>query len=199
MSRLAQEILSAAREKPEGGLLSPKEFLHLGTRAAIDKAFSRLAQEGQLLRVSRGSYVAPCHGRFGSRPPSTEAVVQAIEAGSGETVVANGAAEANALGLTTQGPIREIFLTSGRSRSIRLGSRLVEFKHTSHWQLLLGKSPAGQIIRALAWLGPEAAPEAIRRLHNRIPESQWQALCGVRAALPGWMAKVVSSRRRLEK
>ena len=37
MSHLAENILSAARAMPEGGLLSPKEFLHLGSRAAIDK------------------------------------------------------------------------------------------------------------------------------------------------------------------
>jgi len=82
MSHLAENILSAARAMPEGGLLSPKEFLHLGSRAAIDKTLSRLAQEGKLLRVSRGAYVAPHQGRFGSRPPSTESVVQAIEASS---------------------------------------------------------------------------------------------------------------------
>ena len=55
MSHLAENILSAARAMPEGGLLSPKELLHLGSRAAIDKTLSRLAQEGKLLRVSRGA------------------------------------------------------------------------------------------------------------------------------------------------
>ena len=116
MSHLAENILSAARTMPEGGLLSSKEFLHLGSRAAVDKTFSGLAQEGQLMRVSRGVYAAPYQGRFGARPPSTESVMLAIEASGGETVVANGAAEANALGLTTQVPTREVFFTSGRSR-----------------------------------------------------------------------------------
>lgn len=110
MSHLAENILSATRTMPEGGLLSPKEFLHMGSRAAVDKTSSRLAQEGQLMRVSRGVYAAPYQGRFGSRPPpSTESVMQAIEASGSETVVANGAAEANALVLTKQVPTREVF------------------------------------------------------------------------------------------
>lgn len=192
MSRLAESILSAARALPEGGLLSPKEFLHLGSRAAIDKTLSRLAQEGRLLRVSRGAYVAPREGRLGTRPPSTESVVQALETSCGETVVANGAAEANALGLTTQVPTREVFLTSGASRILHLGSRRVEFKHGNRWQLLLGKRPAGRVIRALSWLGPEAAPAALKQLRAQLPETEWEAMRGVRAALPGWMAKVVS-------
>ena len=191
MSHLAENILSAAGAMPEGGLLSPKEFLHLGSRAAIDKTLSRLTQKGKLIRVSRGSYVAPHTGRFGDRPPSTESVVQAIETSCGETVVANGAAEANALGLTTQVPIREVFLTSGASRTLHLGSRRVEIKRGTHKQLLFGKRPAGKAIRALLWLGPEAAPAAMKQLRTKLPESEWEALRGARATLPGWMAKMV--------
>ncbi|WP_231886720.1 DUF6088 family protein [Methylomonas methanica] len=84
------------------GCCPPKSFYILGSRAAVDKTLSRLAKEGKLMRVSRGVYVAPQQGRFGTRPPSIEAVVLAIETSSGETVVANGAAYANALGLSTQ-------------------------------------------------------------------------------------------------
>ena len=192
MSHLAENILSAARAMPEGGLLSPKEFLHLGSRAAVDKTLSRLAQEGQLMRVSRGAYVAPCQGRFGARPPSTESVVQAIEASGGETVVANGAAEANALGLTTQVPTREVFITSGPSRKLQLGNRCVELKHGNRWQLLLGKRPAGMAIRALYWLGPEAAPAALKQLRIKLSEPEWEAVRSARAMLPSWLAKAVS-------
>lgn len=192
MSHLAAKILSAARTMAEGGLLSPKEFLHLGSRAAVDKTLSRLAQEGQLMRVSRGTYVAPCQGRFGARPPSTASVVQAIETSGGETVVAAGAAEANALGLTTQVPTREVFFTSGPSRKLQLGNRCVELKHGNRWQLLLGKRPAGRAIRALYWLGPEAAPAALKQLRTKLSAPEWEAVRSVRALLPSWMAKVVS-------
>ena len=54
MSQLAQSILSAAHSLPEGGLLSPKEFLHLGSRAAVDQTLTRLVREGMLLRVGAG-------------------------------------------------------------------------------------------------------------------------------------------------
>lgn len=192
MSHLAENILSAAHTMPEGSLLSPKEFLHLGSRAAVDKTLSRLAQEGELMRVSRGAYVAPYLGRFGARPPSTASVVQAMEECGGETVVANGAAEANALGLTTQVPMREVFFTSGPSRKLQLGNRCIELKHGNRWQLLLGKRPAGMAIRALYWPGPEAAPAAIKLLRTKLPESEWAAMRGARAMLPSWMAKVVS-------
>lgn len=193
MSSLAQAILSAALALPEGGLLSPKEFLHLGSRAAVDQTLSRLTREGQLLRVGRGTYARPVQSRFGTRPPSTQTVVQAIEAVSGELVVANGAAEANALGLTTQVPTREVFLTSGPSRKLRLGNRSVELKHASRWQLVLGKRPAGMAIRALSWLGPEQTSTALQTLRSKLSAEEWAALRAARATLPSWMARAVSA------
>ena len=53
MASLPESILLHAQSLPEGGVLSPKEFLHLGTRAAVDQALSRLTKEGRLLRVAR--------------------------------------------------------------------------------------------------------------------------------------------------
>ena len=192
MSQLTQSILSQAQSLPEGGLLSPKEFLHLGSRAAIDQTLSRLAREGKLLRVGRGAYSLPIQGRFGVRPPSTETVIEAIESTSGEILVASGAAEANALGLTTQVPTREVYLTSGPSRRLKLGNKEIELKHGNRWQMLLGKRPAGKAIRALIWLGPEQAPKVLQVLRSKLPGQEWEAMRQARAGLPSWMAKAIS-------
>ncbi|HLT91541.1 MAG TPA: DUF6088 family protein [Woeseiaceae bacterium] len=197
MSQLTDAILSTARAQPEGGLISPKEFLHLGSRAAVDQALARLAREGKLLRVARGAYTRPVASRFGSRPPATEAVVEAIASTRGEVVVPNGAAEANALGLTAQVPTREIFLTSGPTRKLRLGNRTVELRHGKRWQLALGTRLAGRAIRALSWLGPGQASSALRTLRTRLPPEEWAALQAARPALPGWMARAVSEMNAL--
>lgn len=196
MSHLTESIVSAVHALPEGGMVSPKQFLHLASRAAVDQALARLAREGKLLRIGRGSYAVSLEGRFGPRPPSTEAIIAAVEAGSGEIIVASGAAEANALGLTTQMPIREVFLTSGPSRVLHLGKRAVELKHGSRWKLVLGKRPAGMAIRALAWLGPDRASSAVGALQRQLPDEEWQAILAVRSALPSWMARMVSEDNR---
>ena len=47
MPSTPEQIMDYAASLPEGGLLHPKALLHLGSRAAIDQALSRLAkQEG---------------------------------------------------------------------------------------------------------------------------------------------------------
>ena len=154
MSHLAETILSAAQALPEGGLLSAKEFLHLASRAAVDQTLSRLTERGQLIRAGRGVYLRPVQTRFGQRSPSIEQAVEALAQQRGEVIVPNGAAAANALGLTTQVPVRSVYLTSGRSRTLTMGKQSVELRHAPNWQLSLAGKTAGQAVRALAWDAP---------------------------------------------
>ena len=191
MNTLPETILKEALSLPEGGVLSPKEFLHLASRSAIDQAFSRLARMGKLLRVARGIYSVPVSSRFGQRAPASEKLVKALAEQSGEIVVPHGANAANALGLTQQVPIREVYLTSGKTRKLQLGRSEVLVKHAPRWMLTLGARPAGAAIRALAWVGQTHAETSLASLHRTLPHSEWQALLQARATLPDWMAQAI--------
>jgi hypothetical protein len=192
MSAVAKKILSHSAELPEGAVLSAKLLLQFGERAAVDQALSRLHRQGLLYRVARGTYVRPVEGKFGTRPPAPEKVVEAMAIATGETVASNGAAAANALGLTTQVPARAVYVTAGASRVLHLGKQSVEFRHAPHWQLAMASRPAGAAIRALAWLGEAQAPRALEQLRLTLPHPEWRALSEVRRTLPIWMAKAVS-------
>src|SRR5690349_6623274 len=126
MQKLTAKILEHAARLPEGTPISAKGLLSLGSRVALDQALSRLVRRGELLRACRGIYVLPVETRFGIRPPSVERVAKAVAASKGEIIASHGAAAANALGLTTQVPVRMIYLTSGRSRQVKLGRQTVE-------------------------------------------------------------------------
>lgn len=191
MNTLPETILMHALALPEGGVVSPKEFLHLGSRAAVDQAFSRLAKEEKLLRVARGTYVAPMSSRFGTRAPAPEKVVEALAAQNGEVVAPHGATAANALGLTQQVPVRELYLTSGRTRKLKLGRSEVMVKHVPRWMLALGTGQAGAAVRALAWLGPEHASRSLATLHLTLTPTEWKTLTSNRAVLPSWMARAI--------
>ena len=188
---LPESIVRHAKSLPEGGVLSPKEFLHLGSRAAVDQAFSRLTKEGKLLRIARGSYATLVSSRFGTRAPAPEKVVESLAARSGETVAPHGAAAANALGLTQQVPIREAYVTSGRTRRLTLGRSEVTIKHAPRWMLSLGTGPAGAAVRALAWMGEPHVRESLATLRRTLPEAEWRTLTTYRAALPSWMARAI--------
>ena len=144
------------------------------------------------MRVGRGLYVRPIEGRFGIRPPEASKVIRALVEQRGESIVPHGAASANELGLTTQVPVREVYLTSGPTRKLKLGKQIVELRHAPAWQLALPGRPAGGVIRALAWMGPENASSAIEAVRSQLTELERNAIVELRRLLPTWMAQQVS-------
>ena len=192
MERLTALILEEARQRPEGALISAKALLHLGNRAAVDQTLSRLVTRGALLRVGRGLYVLPIKGKFGVRAPSTRALLEQIGEQTGETIVSSGAVAASRLGLTTQVPTQEVYLTSGRSREMRLGKRVVTLRHAKAWELSLAKRVAGEAIRALGALGPLKIQNALVKLRQTLPPEEFRALTLAAGQVPTWMAEHLS-------
>ena len=193
MPSLPSQIMSHAAESPESTLLCPSALLHLGSRAAVDQALSRLARKGGLMRVCQGIYVLPIQTRFGPRPPALAKVLASLSGLWGETIVPCGGMAANALGLTTQVPVRSVYLTSGANRHLKLGELAVELRHAPRWQLTAPHRPAGEAVRALAWLGPEAVEDNLRVLECRLSAEDMRELAASRAVMPAWMAQPVSA------
>jgi hypothetical protein len=191
MERLPEQIMQYASALPEGTPLAAKSLLHLGSRAAVDQALSRLAERNHLIRASRGVYLRPVQTRFGQRSPSVEQAVEALGRQRGEVIVPSGAAAANALGLTTQVPVRTVYLTSGRSRTLSMGKQSVELRHAPKWQLSLAGKIAGEAVRALAWLGPEEAESALHKLKAKLPSGVLAELVAAAPQFPTWLARVV--------
>jgi hypothetical protein len=192
MPTVAEKILTRVRLLPEGALISPKGFLHLASRDAVDQAFRRLKERNELMSVARGLYVRPVETRFGTRAPAPEKVVQGLAASLAETVVPHGAAAANALGLTTQVPTKLVYLTSGPTRRLKLGAQVVEMKHAPDWMLLPLQPAAGEAVRALDWIGQRRAPEALATLKQKLPASTVEELIALRPALPTWLSQSIS-------
>ena len=186
MERMAESIMNVATTLPEGVPLAAKGLLHLGSRAAVDQTLSRLAARGELIRAGRGIYMRPVQTRFGPRSPSAEQAIEALAVQRGETIVPSGAAAANALGLTTQVPVK-----SGRSRVLNLGRQAVELRHAPRWQLALGSKTSGQAVRALAWLGPDEAPKALQILRSKLTETAKTELMSAAPQFPTWLARLV--------
>jgi hypothetical protein len=189
---VAEKILSEAKTLPEGALISAKEFLHLGSRAAVDQALRRLKERNELMSIDRGVYVRPVKTRFGTRAPAAEKVVERFAATRAETVVAHGAAAANSLGLTTQVPTKLVYLTSGRNRKLKLGAQVIEMRHAPQWMLLPSHRAAGEAVRALEWIGERRAPQALTVLKQKLSPSTVDELVALRPVLPTWMSKFIS-------
>ncbi|WP_446831179.1 DUF6088 family protein [Candidatus Foliamicus sp.] len=191
---LPKRILEHAEALPEATPLCPGALLHLGKRAAVDQALSRLARSGYLLRIFKGVYMRAVETRFGVRGPRIDKAIAALSALWGETIVPCGGAAANRLGLTAQNPVRMVYLTSGPSRRLHFGSNTVELRHAPRWQLVAPHRKAGNLIRALAWLGPAEVKDGLEAVMPTLSAEELSEFSAARALMPNWMAEPVSAR-----
>jgi hypothetical protein len=197
MVSLADRIMRRARAQSAHGtrlVFTPKDFLDLGDRAAVDQALSRLSRAGVLRRIRRGLYDIPKVNPILKRPaaPDIDAVVDAIARRDDVTIVPNGMAAANSLGLTNAVSVKNVYLTDGPSRSVKVGNRIIHLKHAGGKQMKLKNRPAGDVIRALHWLGPKIASHdaVIDRLRRKLSSDVKRDLVRAKSSLPAWTAKI---------
>ena len=194
MSSLPKRIMEHASRLPEATPICPASLLHLGKRAAVDQALARLARAGRLMRICQGVYMHPVETRFGPCPPRIGRALDALSELWGEIIVPCGGSAANRLGLTAQNPVRAVYLTSGRSRRLQFGRVTVELRHAPRWQLAAPRRKAGEVIRALAWLGPHEVEDGLEALLPGLSGAEVDELAAARAIMPIWMAEPISAR-----
>lgn len=145
------------------------------------------------MRVCHGIYVVPVETRFGYRAPALDNVLASLSALWGETIVSCGGSAANALGLTTQVPVRSVYLTSGPNRKLMLGELTMELRHAPRWQLAPPNRPAGEALRALSWLGPEEVEAGLESIGRKLSSKDFIELVTLRAIMPNWIAEPASA------
>ena len=151
--------------------------------AAVAKALSRLAQQGELKQVKKGVYYRPVPTSFGMSVPSASAVAaQTLRA----PIHPAGLSAANALGLTTQNPRRPEFATPAASRPTALSGAIV---HTGRPPQRTGLSVEdGAILEILrerarsSDLSPDATVQRLTRL--LVDEDRFRRLASAAMAEP---------------
>ena len=123
--------LKISRFKP-GHVFLPSDFKELGSSTAIRKALSRLVEQGSVERMGQGIYVIPKKDKvFGKVLPSMEQLAEALAKKEHVKIKPSGQNALNKVGLSTQVPMRLVFLTTGNSKRIQIGKNAIIFKSTT--------------------------------------------------------------------
>ena len=85
-------------------------------------------KEGKLVRLANGVYLKTAVTRFGPVYPSPTEIAEAIARRDHAQVLMSGLAAENYFGLSTQVPMKVVFLTSGSARKLTVGNTEIEFK-----------------------------------------------------------------------
>lgn len=185
MSSLADRILKRLRAKGRGSVVTPSDFLDLGSRANVDQTLSRLVSRQQLRKLARGLYDYPrLSPSLGPLSPSPDQVAKALA--SDGALQAPGAVSANRLGLTTQVAAKPVYLTDGPSKSAKIGRQTITLKHAA--RLPAAGTPAGDVYQALRWLGRDAVtPDVVSKIKSQLSTATKRDVARVAKQAPDWM------------
>ena len=187
------KVLNRIYGHGRGWVFTPKHFSDLGSRDAVAAALKRYRQTGLIRQLARGLYDYPrIDSALGMLSPSPDAIAQALAGRDAVRLQPSGAYAANLLGLSTQVPMKLVYLTDGPSRMVVIGKKQILLRRTTPRNMATAGRISGLVIQALRHLGRAHVDEAVlAQLDRRLdPASRAQLLRDVRYA-PAWVAEIM--------
>ena len=186
---IEKKILRRIYGSKRGGMFTPGTFLDLGSRQAVDLTLHRLVEKKILRRIARGLYEYPReHPELGTLSPDIQAVAKALAEKDRIRLQPAGAYATNLLGLSEQVPARAIFLTDGPSRTVKIGRREIQLRHTTPRNMAAAGRLSGLLMQAFRHLGHKhIAPQRIARLKRTLPAKERKQLIKDLSLAPTWM------------
>lgn len=190
------EITKRIENMHEGQILFISDFSDLnGNEKVVSRALSAEEKKGNIVRLAKGMYLRPKSTRFGIVYPSVDEMVKAIAHRDKSKVQPCGMTALNMLGLSTQVPTKYTYLTSGSSRKLNLGDRLIELKRSVPKNFVFKTTLGALLMQALKSLGEKNISKLeivqIRKLidnEKRIDQFKLDVLL-----MPIWMRKLITN------
>ena len=173
---IEKQILKAIRKDKRGTIFFVENFISIANAKAVNKSLERLVVKGEIIRIAKGIYSRPKISKLvGPVTPSVEEIASAIAKRDKARIVPTGVFALHALGLSSQIPLKAVYLTDGAPRYIQIGKRTIQFKKSSP-KNLAAKGPISKLaIQALKAIGkdkinPKEEGKILTLLRNENPE-----------------------------
>ena len=186
------QILGTIYGHKRGWVFTPDHFKALGSRDAIASALKRHKQAGLIRQLARGLYDYPkIDKQLGCLQPSNDNIARALAGRDATRLQPSGAYAANLLGLSTQVPMKVMYLTDGRSRTVQIGKRQIILKQTTPRYMATAGKISGTVIQALRHLGQKHVDAQVIAQIDRLldDDAHKQLMKDIRYA-PAWIADI---------
>lgn len=124
-------ILKRIKGNPEHAIFFLSDFVEITSLETIRKILSEACENGLLSHIAHGIYAKPMKSRFGEVPVPIETVAREIADRDHAQIMPTGSYAANIVGLSTQVPMVVAYLTTGSSRSVKVGNRAIRYTHAA--------------------------------------------------------------------
>ena len=194
MQSAHSKILNKIKTSKRGKIFFLIDFALFGTGNAIRHSLSRLCQDGIILRLSAGIYLYPKISELiGMVYPSIEEIAKTIAKSEKARIIPTGLYALNKLGLSTQVPMRVVFLTDGTPRNIQIGGKtsIVLIKTIPKYLALKGKITT-LVIFALKEIGKnQALPKELEKIKSVLAHETKENIRHDALLAPEWIREII--------
>ncbi len=192
---ISSQIAKRIKTQKKGKLLFPGDFADIGNVDAVKTSLSRLAKEGKLHRIAHGIYLNPKQDPvLGTVYPSMEEIAQAIAKRDKARIMPTGVYALHKLGLTTQVPMKVVYLTDGTARKIKIGKRHVTFKSTTPKKLATKGKISSLVIQALQEIGKDGLNEQVlSKIKSVLQQEDYKTAKEDAKLAPAWVASILNT------
>lgn len=191
--QVENRIAKALKTYPKGFVLFVNDFLDYGNPESVKKALLRLKEKENLVRLAHGIYLYPkVDKELGILFPTTEEIAKAIARRDKARIILTGVHALNKLGLSTQVPMKVVYLTDGAARTVTVGKRTIAFKKTSPKNLLITGELSGLAIQALKTIGQNNIDDKIlEKIKNILRQEKKENILKDAKLSPAWINKLL--------
>jgi hypothetical protein len=193
------KILERIKKARKGTLFFGDNFSSFGSAETVRRTLNRLVEAGEIDRVSPGIFVRPQTDKIiGKITPKIEDIADAIARRDKAKIIPTGAYALNRLGLSTQVPMKIIYLTDGSARNIKVGNYTISFIRTLPKNVAAIGKISRLAIQALKSIGKENIRQnEIEQIQNALMKEKISYLEHDLRVAPAWIKEII--RYSLEK
>ena len=190
---IEEQLFAEMKRAKAGTLFFPEQFSDFAESTAIRKALQRLTEDVNIVRVAQGIYVIPKESSLvGKVVPGAEEVAAAIAKRDRARIVPTGVHALNILGLSTQVPMRVVYLTDGAARIVRVGKQTINFKRTTPKNLAAQGHISSLVIQALKTIGKSKVDESeLKKIIAHLKKEKRENILHDSKLAPAWVAVIM--------
>ncbi|MEO9511818.1 MAG: DUF6088 family protein [Flavobacteriaceae bacterium] len=189
------QIENRIGQAKEGVIFFADDFSDLGSQSAIHTTLHRLEKRKVLSRISHGIYAKPKVSELLNQEilPSVEEVAKAIAKRDRAKLLPSGSYAQYVLGMSTQIPLKLVYYTDGKARTIKVGNRTIQFKRTTPKNLALKGEVGRLVVQALRDIGRDKiTPQEEETIINLLKKEDIKNLKHDIALAPQWIAEIMA-------
>ena len=171
------------------------DFSKYGSSDNIRKVLSRLENEGLVERLTHGIYLKPKKDLLlGKIYPTIDEIAKQIAKRDKARIAPTGVLALYLLGLTTQIPLKAVYLTDGSQREIKIGNRTIQFKKTVPKSFAIKDELLHLIVQAFKEIGQkEITDDFFNQIKPSILHLNEQVIQKQLKYAPVWIQKIINN------